>query len=466
MLYRHKVPLSLLIFLLDVFFISNLAFHSVAFELYNKISANILSITQYQILLTLCWIIPAFLLSLYSLKNGVNTQKFNTNTLKVWFIFTTIFIVVHIRLVEIDNYKPFSHVLVLQFFYQLLYLGSTRLAITILRHYYKNIVKTAKKIAILGFNETGIQLASTLEDNESPFNFLGILDEKNLEKPRSIQEFDAYLTYYIQQSHELGVNELYVITQPLFLENCEDYFKKADEHFIRLKFVPDFSTYATEKFVLDEFNNFQILKSRSEPLLLYRKRLLKRMFDIFFSLVVIVCIISWLYPLIALLIKLESKGPVIFKQVRSGLQNSTFYCYKFRTMRKNNVDEAQQACVNDLRVTKIGAFLRKTSLDELPQFFNVLLGNMSIIGPRPHMVQHTEKFKKSTKNYMVRHYTKPGITGLAQISGYRGEIIKQKDINSRVKYDVEYIQNWSLGLDLKICALTCYQLIFIHNKAY
>jgi putative colanic acid biosynthesis UDP-glucose lipid carrier transferase len=135
-------------------------------------------------------------------------------------------------------------------------------------------------------------------------------------------------------------------------------------------------------------------------------------------------------------------------------------------MRKNNQDEAHQACINDARVTKIGAFLRKTSLDELPQFFNVLLGNMSIIGPRPHMVQHTEKFKKSTKNYMVRHYTKPGITGLAQISGYRGEIIKQKDINNRVKYDVEYIQNWSLVLDLKICVLTFYQLIFIHKKAY
>jgi Undecaprenyl-phosphate glucose phosphotransferase len=466
MLYRHKLPLSILIFVLDVFLISYLAYHSVAFKIFNQFSSTILSTSQYKILLTLCWIIPAFLLSLYALENGVNTQKFNINTLKVWFIFTIIFIVVHVRLVDIDNYKPFSHVLVLQFFYQLLYLGSTRLALTLLRHHYKNIVTTAKKIAILGFNETGIQLANTLEDNESPYDFIGILDEETQENPSNIQEFETYIAFYINQSRQLGINELYVITQPAFLKNCEHYYTLADEHFIRLKFVPDFSVYATEKFVMDEFNNFQILKSRSEPLLLYRKKMQKRVFDIVFSLVVMVCILSWLYPLIALLIKLESRGPVIFKQGRSGLQNSKFYCYKFRTMRKDNQNEAQQASVNDSRVTRIGAFLRKTSLDELPQFFNVLLGNMSVIGPRPHMIEHTEKFKKSIKNYMVRHYAKPGITGLAQISGYRGEIIKQKDINNRVKYDVEYIQNWSLGLDLKICALTFYQLIFIHKKAY
>jgi exopolysaccharide biosynthesis polyprenyl glycosylphosphotransferase len=272
--------------------------------------------------------------------------------------------------------------------------------------------------------------------------------------------------HYIQQCKQLNVKELYVVAEPILLKNCEHYYKVADEEFIRLKFVPDFATDSTKKFVVAEFNNFTILKSRSEPLLLHRNRLQKRVFDIIFSLVVIVCILSWLYPLIALLIKLESKGPIIFNQIRSGLQNSEFYCYKFRTMRKNNQNEAQQVTVKDTRVTKIGAFLRKTSLDELPQFFNVLQGDMSIIGPRPHMVEHTQKFKETTNNYMIRHYAKPGITGLAQISGYRGEIIKRKDINNRVKYDVEYIQNWSFGLDLKICALTCYQLIFIHKKAY
>ena len=465
MLFRHRILLSLLIFLLDVIFISYSGHHPVAYNLFHQFSSNILSPTQYEILITFCWIVPAFLFGLYNLKNSIHTNQFNYNTLKVWFVYTLTFSILHIRLVDLDNYKPFSHALVLQFFYQLVYLGITRIALTVIRHHYKTLVKTAKKIALIGFNETSIQLASKLEDHESPFNFLGILDE-NIQSPSTIQEFDTHLMHYIQQCKQLNVKELYVVAEPILLKNCEHYYKVADEEFIRLKFVPDFATDSTKKFVVAEFNNFTILKSRSEPLLLIRNRLQKRVFDIIFSLVVIVCILSWLYPLIALLIKLESKGPIIFNQIRSGLQNSEFYCYKFRTMRKNNQNEAQQVTVKDTRVTKIGAFLRKTSLDELPQFFNVLQGDMSIIGPRPHMVEHTQKFKETTNNYMIRHYAKPGITGLAQISGYRGEIIKRKDINNRVKYDVEYIQNWSFGLDLKICALTCYQLIFIHKKAY
>src|SRR5579863_3906509 len=183
-------------------------------------------------------------------------------------------------------------------------------------------------------------------------------------------------------------------------------------------------------------------------------RIFKRSFDILFSLFIILFIFSWLCPILAILIKLESKGPVFFSQVRTGINGSRFKCYKFRSMRVNHDADSKQATRNDYRVTRTGAFLRKTSLDELPQFFNVLIGNMSIVGPRPHMISHTEKFERLTDNYKIRHSLKPGITGWAQVSGLRGELVNSETMLKRVDAEIWYLRNWSFSLDLKIIFLT------------
>lgn len=176
-----------------------------------------------------------------------------------------------------------------------------------------------------------------------------------------------------------------------------------------------------------------------------------------------VFLLSWLIPIIALLIKLESKGPTFFKQLRTGKNGRAFYCLKFRSMAINADADTKQASRNDCRVTRIGAFLRKTSLDELPQFINVLKGEMSVVGPRPHMLQHTEDFSKAIKYYMDRHLIMPGITGLAQVSGYRGEVNELDALTKRVNADIYYLQNGSFMLDLKIVLLTVVQL-FKYNK--
>jgi len=194
-------------------------------------------------------------------------------------------------------------------------------------------------------------------------------------------------------------------------------------------------------------------------------QLVKRAFDLAFSLLVIILVLSWLAPLLSLLIKLESKGPVFFKQSRPGLDEREFFCYKFRSMQINETTE-QSVTRNDPRVTRIGKFIRKTSIDELPQFLNVLKGEMSIVGPRPHLWTQNNLYGATIKKYMVRLYVKPGITGLAQVRGYRGEIATDEDMINRIKYDVFYIENWSMLLDLKIIIQTVVNIFMGEDKAY
>jgi putative colanic acid biosynthesis UDP-glucose lipid carrier transferase len=192
----------------------------------------------------------------------------------------------------------------------------------------------------------------------------------------------------------------------------------------------------------------------------------KRTFDVVFATLVIVLLLSWLLPLIALLIKAESRGPVLFKQLRTGKNGQPFYCLKFRSMRVNGDANSKQASKGDSRITKIGAFLRKTSLDELPQFFNVLKGEMSVVGPRPHMLSHTEYYAQAIDNFMERHLITPGITGLAQVSGYRGETKEVETMAKRVDADIKYLYNWSFLLDLKIVLLTVTQVFKGNENAF
>jgi lipopolysaccharide/colanic/teichoic acid biosynthesis glycosyltransferase len=181
---------------------------------------------------------------------------------------------------------------------------------------------------------------------------------------------------------------------------------------------------------------------------------------------VIVLVLSWLIPIVSLLIKLESKGPVFFKQLRSGRDNNSFLCLKFRSMHTNSLSDIIQATKGDERITKVGAFLRKTSLDEFPQFLNVFLGDMSIAGPRPHMLQHTEQYSEQINHYMVRLYLKPGLTGWAQVNGYRGEIKNLELMKNRVEHDIWYMENWSILLDIKIMFLTLKNILTGEDNAY
>ncbi|SHN03070.1 Sugar transferase involved in LPS biosynthesis (colanic, teichoic acid) [Cyclobacterium lianum] len=197
-----------------------------------------------------------------------------------------------------------------------------------------------------------------------------------------------------------------------------------------------------------------------------QKLLIKRFFDLTISVFLILFVMSWVVPLIALMIRIDSRGPILYRQLRHGKGNKAFWCYKFRTMKANTESDLLQASKNDQRVTRVGRFLRKSSLDEIPQVINVLIGEMSLIGPRPHAVPMNHVFSNEINNYMFRHVVKPGITGLAQSRGYRGEIIDHFDIYGRVKLDHFYIRKWCLFLDLKIVFWTLSTILFKNGKAY
>src|SRR5690606_10508566 len=209
-----------------------------------------------------------------------------------------------------------------------------------------------------------------------------------------------------------------------------------------------------------------VISIRQEPVYDIEGRFKKRLFDMLFSLLVVVLVLSWLYPLIGMLIKLESRGPIMFKQLRTGRDNKPFWCYKFRSMRVNNESDDRQATRGDSRITTIGAFLRRTSLDELPQFFNVLQGHMSVVGPRPHMLKHTEQYKTIIDHYMTRQFLKPGITGWAQVNGYRGETTEPRLMERRVAHDIWYLENWTTMLDVRIVFLTIINMLVGEKNAF
>jgi len=264
---------------------------------------------------------------------------------------------------------------------------------------------------------------------------------------------------------ENKVDEIYCSLDEISNEQLKSLIDFADEHHKVIKFIPDTNEIFAKNLKIDYYEFFPVLSLRRTLLHEPVVKAFKRSFDIVFSLLVIVLVLSWLVPVLAILIKLESKGPVFFKQGRPGINENEFFCYKFRSMKINKTTE-REASKNDPRVTKIGRFLRKTSIDELPQFLNVLAGDMSVVGPRPHLWSQNKAYGRRIKKYMVRHYVKPGITGLAQVRGFRGEIETDEDMINRVKYDVFYIENWSFLLDLKIIVQTVINIFKGDEKAY
>ncbi len=193
---------------------------------------------------------------------------------------------------------------------------------------------------------------------------------------------------------------------------------------------------------------------------------IKRFIDLFCSIGLMLVIGWWLFPIVAILIKLDSPGPILYTQKRGGIYNSVFNCYKFRSMTINGRDDLKPATRNDPRVTKIGRMLRRTSIDELPQVFNVIYGNMSLVGPRPLIIAQNEKNAKHIEGYSNRHLVKPGITGLAQAKGYRGETELPNSIYFRYKLDMYYIKNWSVNFDLKLIWMTAVTIFSGDNNAY
>jgi putative colanic acid biosynthesis UDP-glucose lipid carrier transferase len=320
-----------------------------------------------------------------------------------------------------------------------------------------------KKIIIVGDNESSRELKQ-LVTNRIELGYMLKHDFSSNDNRGSDVRIKAL--NYIADNKDL--NEVYCAIDELSEAEVNEFVKITSMNNIELKFIADNDNYHAKRLETQYYDYLPVLSIKKASLNSEVNRFIKWSFDFIFSLLIIVFVLSWLVPLLGLFIIIESRGPIFFKHKRNGINYKEFNCYKFRSLRIGEFSEVNHVIEDDSRVTAIGKFIRRTSIDELPQFINVFLGQMSVVGPRPHMLQYTKAYSKKIDKYRFafRHSVKPGITGLAQIKGYRGEIRNDEDIINRIKYDIFYIENWSLLLDLKIILQTFFNAIKGEEKAY
>ena len=319
-----------------------------------------------------------------------------------------------------------------------------------------------KRIIILGGGAPAQHLIDEMiGDRGYGYRIVGIFDDEN--NNHSIANFSGRLDQVEQFIKDNIIDEMYcTITDEDVMARM---IKLADNNAIDFYLVPQFNKSIARKFELSAVGNIPILALRPNPLKNFANRLAKRTFDLVVSTIVLICSPIVLIP-VAIGIKLSSPGPIFFRQKRTGYRGKEFWCYKFRTMRVNKDSDMLQATRNDPRKTRFGDFLRRSSIDELPQFFNVWRGDMSIVGPRPHMVKHTQDYSALIDKYMLRHTIKPGITGWAQVHGLRGQTEYLWQMEKPVEYDVWYAENWNLALDFKIIFLTVFNAIKGEKNAF
>ena len=328
----------------------------------------------------------------------------------------------------------------------------------LLKKYRTRLGGNYRRVVILGVNAKTLQLEQFFNTDKA-YGYQ-VREKFDIKDPnQSLEKSFAYII-------ENNIDEIYCSIAEFTNDQIREISDFTDNNLKILKFIPDNKEIFTKKLEYQYLGITPVLSLRTIPIDTAINQFIKRAFDIIVSIIALVGVLSWLTPLMAILIKLDSKGPVFFKQKRNGLDYREFYCYKFRSMRPNKRANLNQVSRNDERITTIGRFIRKTSMDELPQFINVLKGDMSVVGPRPHMVSHTHMYAERIDKFMVRHFIKPGITGLAQVSGCRGEVETDNDIINRVKFDIFYVENWSLLLDIKIIIITIVKAIRGDDKAY
>jgi putative colanic acid biosynthesis UDP-glucose lipid carrier transferase len=409
------------------------------------------------------WLLSSLSYSVYQGHNTSSFEIFLKRTTKVFFLF----LICSLTYLYFMRETDMSRLFILTFFIAFpVCILINRLIYLIAYLYFRKRDYIVKRVLIIGHNTLGRKLANHLESKGMHMQIVGFCEEEYNVEELSTYPILCTPVSAIQISAEYKINEIYSTILPEQDKRIYNLMEEADRASIRFKLVPDLSFFVKRPMYVDYLGDMPILSPRSEPLDDIGNRIKKRSLDLAVSSLVIILILSWLVPIISLLIWLESRGPVFFIQKRSGVNNKTFNCLKFRSMKVNTGADLKQAVRNDDRLTPIGKFLRKTNLDEFPQFFNVFMGSMSIVGPRPHMLKHTEDYSQLYDQYVIRHFMKPGITGWAQIHGYRGEITSRVDIKNRVEHDLWYMENWNQWLDFKIIFLTAYNMVRGQENAY
>ena len=380
---------------------------------------------------------------------------------------TTLFVVLSLMVMWVFRWPLMTWDFMLPFYgFIILFLFFYRWTLRKCIKWYRKRGRNTMTVIFIGNINVASELYKTMEsDPTTGYKVKGyfadeprtnVTEENYLGKPEEAPE-------YIE-NHQL--HQVYCLLPSSQNELINKLMQTCTNNIVRYNHIPDSFNYQRHTMALNLMDGTPVFCLHNEPLSMLGNRIIKRTFDLIVSSIFLLTIFPIVYIIFGLLIKLSSPGPVLFKQKRSGLNGKEFYCYKFRSMRVNVDSDKVQATKNDPRKTRIGEFMRRTSIDELPQFLNVWLGNMSIVGPRPHMVMHTEQYSQLISSYMVRHFAKPGITGYAQVTGFRGETSELWQMEGRIKKDIWYIEHWSFALDLFIIWKTIYNGIIGEENAY
>jgi len=407
----------------------------------------------------LSWILTYFVYAKKNLflRDGFY-NRFKRITIRI-FIFILIYVLIEFLIMPQVSMKQFfleftllCYILKVLFYYSLYsYLKFARLK-----------GEHTNRALIIGINETCHYLRNLIDTNPIfGYKFVGFVTTATTTENPEILGIPDDLPDILEK-HKI---QMVFMTLPLFgvSKRSQEYTRICNNQGVKIRFIPDNQVWLKSHVNMESVGDLALINPQEIPLDDLNARVLKRMFDLLFSGFFLILIFSWLFPILAILIKLSSKGPVLFIQKRTGINNITFNCYKFRSMQVNKYADVMQAKVGDNRITRIGKFMRSTNLDEFPQFLNVFLGQMSVVGPRPHMLKHTDQYSRLIDQYLVRHYVKPGITGWAQVNGYRGETDQLWKMEKRVEFDKEYIENWNLWWDIKIIFMTVFDRRTYHN---
>ncbi|MBB2145892.1 undecaprenyl-phosphate glucose phosphotransferase [Pedobacter sp. LMG 31464] len=419
---------------------------------------------DYVVVCNLIWLVSTAIFSLYTIQGEKKLERIYRSTWRSIVLHFIMFSIYLIFLKGVDFSRTFLIV-----FYGWLSLGFilNRFICTSLQYVLINKYSATLKVAIMGSNYTALRLSNylTKDSNVEFYGSVGGDESIYFDKGAAISKNVARK---FTAAAMAGVKEVYVAIAPKRMAEVQALLDEADKQGVRLKFIPDLGLNPSTKYTINYFGEgFPMITLRDEPLEEISARFKKRLFDFLFSSIVIVFLLSWLIPVIALVIRLDSKGSIFFLQTRAGRDNKLFKVFKFRTMAvTENDSEYTQAKKGDARITRVGSFLRSTSLDELPQFINVLLGDMSVVGPRPHPLLMNDYYQEVINKYMVRHFVKPGITGWAQVNGFRGETKEKEDMENRVKYDIYYLENWTAMFDVRIVFMTIINLVRGEDNAY
>jgi Undecaprenyl-phosphate glucose phosphotransferase len=432
---------------------------------FNIARADAINRKEYHLIIAvfnLTWMIFVYTTQLYMAKNWLDFASFFKRTFKCYmlalssvFLFIFLYHFQYSRIFVITCTVGFALILIFN-----------RVVFNLLVLSLRRQFRLAKNVFVLGYNELSIKLINYFQNEAKLVKLVGCFDDKERISNSPNLPVITDLKDCMQFIKENEVTEIYSTLEPQHYPYVYELAKEAEKQFVYFKFVPDYQIFINRNIYVDFVNDIPVLSLRKEPLEDTGNRIKKRAFDIIFSIFVIVFILSWLIPILALLIKLDSKGPVFFIQLRSGKNNQPFRCIKFRSLKINDEADSKQVSRDDNRITRLGRFLRKSNIDELPQFINIFLGDMSVVGPRPHMLKHTEDFSEVYKEYMIRHFVKPGLTGWAQVHGFRGEIKDNGFLKKRVEFDIWYMENWSLVLDVRIILMTIFLTIKGDKNAF